>query len=515
MHLIGSKRWFIKTAAVSFFSGTVILTGSGYFMNQDNLAPGSLMTVYGESVDRDARTEGDAEESDKNAGSIEAMSETQQNAKSSSEQTETETEQEADPVEINWWICPSGGFSDEENVQSLVDLYEEANPGVDVSFRILDEEGGDEEILSVLGTQEAPDVVLAAPEKIVTQWGGEGYMADLAELWDEKAQDEFRTEMKETAQNRGGVWYAVPLYRDIYTMAINYDMFEKAGALQYLNEEAHSWKDNGFIDAVLRIHDYLEQGGAESSVAGRVYCKDETGQREFMSFVNNFFNSCVVDDLRSTYQVSKGSIRDVFGTLRRLKGKGIEFNDDMDGNDENEAFLNGEVFLTFNWDAAKQEAAQEDAGFQIYPMMYPNSKNLPVLTGTIRSLGIVETGDEEKKNAAFSFVGFLMNDETAYKEAVRIADCFPARRKINGKWLSNLYQGNEVMELYATFNEYYGDYYPMMELFDQFEKEWVVMMQKISAGKGIKSITKKVDEKLDSQLAKQYNITEIDTGEGE
>ncbi len=473
MWLTGSRKWIMK-AAVSLFAGTMVLSESG---------------VLARSL------------------SDEAMSETEGRQKTAAEQTEA---QEA-PVEISWWICPTGGFAREADVQSLVDLYEKENPGVDVSFRILDEEGGDEEILSVLGTDEAPDVVFAAPEKIVTQWGGDGYMADLASLWDEEAQEEFRAEMKETAQNRDGVWYAVPLYRDLYTMAINYDLFESAGALQYLNEEAHSWKDSGFIDSVLRINDYLNQEGAQSSVvAGRVYCKDETGQREFMSFVTNFFNSCVVDDMRSTYQVSKGSIRDVFGTLCKLKGKGIEFNPDMDGNDENEAFLNGEVFMTFNWDAAKQKAAEESADFKIFPIMYPNSKNLPVLTGTIRSLGIVEKEDDEKKDAAFSFVSFLMNDETAYRKAVEMAQCFPSRRKIHGQWLSNLYQGDEVMEQYEVFNEYYGDYYPMMELFDEFEKKWVPLVQQIGAGKNIKELTTAIDEELDLKLAEKYNITEIE-----
>ncbi len=428
---------------------------------------------------------------------------------------ETEAAGAAEQVQVDWWICPTGGFSDESKVQELVDLFEKTNPGVNVEFKILDAEKGDDEILASFGTEDAPDVVLAAPENIVTQWGGEGHMADLTSLWDEESQKEYRAEMSETAVSRDGVWYAVPLYRDVYTMAINYDMFFEANALQYLSEEVHSWKDNGFIDCVLRIHDYLEQEGAESCVAGKVYCKDETGQREFLSFVRNFFNTGVVDDLHSTYQCSKGNVRDVFGILRRLLGKGIEYDIDMDGNDENEAFLNGDIFLTFNWNAQNQKEAQEKADFRIFPMMYPNSKNLPVLTGTVGSLGVVEQEDQAKKDAAIAFVSYLMKDEEAYTSAVVTSGCFPARKKIAGHEIADLYSGDETMKLYGAFNEYYGDYYPNMELFDKFEEKWLPFLQGYVQGGKIKAPLTDIDNSLNSELEEVYHITAIEVEEAE
>ncbi len=436
-------------------------------------------------------------------------------------QTETAETQGADETEapervsINWWICPTGGFEDESQVQALVDQFEKANPGVDVEYRILDEEEGDEEIKASLGTEDAPDVVLAAPENIVTQWGGDGYMADLTQLWDENAQEEYRAEMEETAVSRDGVWYAVPLYRDIYTMAINYDMFNEANALQYLNEDVHSWKDNGFIDCVLRIYDYLEQSKAESCIVGKVYCKDQTGQRELISFVRNFFNNGVVDDLHSTYQLSKGSVRDVFSIFRKLQGKGIEFDINMDGDDENEAFLNGDVFITFNWNSRKQKEAQEKADFKVFPMMYPNSKNLPVLTGTVGSLGVVKNEDQEKEDAAIAFVSYFMNDEEAYKNAVLTSGCFPARKKIAGHEITGLYSGDATMRLYGSFNEYYGDYYPIMELFDEFEEKWLAFVQGVAQGGKIKSPAQEIDTSLNSELEEKYHITAIDMNEEE
>ncbi len=489
MRLIGCKTRINKVAAVSLFTGSLILGDFGMMTGFRITGNGEAHTVYGAEAEEQTQTEQAAAQ---------------------------ETETESAPVRISWWICPTGGFKDEDKVEELTELFEAANPEVDVEFRILDEYKGDEEIRPSLGTEDAPNVVLAAPEKIVTQWGGEGYMADLSELWDEETQEQFRAEMRETAQNREGVWYSVPLYRNVFSMAINYEAFKTAGALQYLAEDVHTWKDSGFIDSVLRIHDYLEQQGESDSVVGKVYYKDEIGQREFMSFVSNFFNTCVVDEYHSAYQMTKGKIRDVFSTLRRLEGKGIEFVGDMNGVDENEAFLNGDVLMTFNWDAEKQIKAEKTADFTPYPMMYPNSKNLPVMTGTVGSLGVVDSGNQELNDAAMSLVSFLMKDPDAYRQAVTTSGCFPARKMLDGHDISRtLYQGDPTMELYESFNEYYGDYYPMMELFDQFEQKWMEMMPRIAQGEKVKKVMKELFTPLNTELVERYHIAEVDMDEAE
>ena len=464
-------------------------------------------------------------------------------------QKESET---AAGVNINWWICPVGGYADEEAVRPLLERFGEAHPGIGVDVRILDEKKGEDEIRKALGTDQAPDVVLCAPERIVTEWGAEGLMEDLSALWDEETQSEYRPEMKDAARNREGVWYAVPIFRDLYTMAINYEMFAEAGALQYLNEEAHSWKDNGFIDCVLRVHDTLDQSGAANSVVGRVYCKDQTGQRAFMCFVSNFFKTGLIDEYRSSYQINKSKIRNVFGTLKALVGKGIEFAPEMDGDEENEAFLRGDLFLTFNWNAAKQKAAA-DAGFTSFPMMYPNDKNVPTLTGPIGALGVVKkTGEAQKEpagdnaesaedgtgkkmgeaqkessgdnaessedggrtQAAVTFVEFLMKDRDAYRDAVLASGCFAARRRLGTEEFTKLYGDDETMALYEILNEYYENYDPTMELFPRFEEAWPQMIRDIADGVKVKKVTSALEEELNNALEEEYGIHPINM-EGE
>lgn len=550
MRIQGWKKWVAMMVSVSCF------TGAGPF------------SMFGAEPAKDTKPATGQEADIKPAAGQETYvkPETRQETENGVA-TETES-QAAEPTRISWWICPTGAYSDKDRVQKLVDEFEAQAPWIDVDYRILDEENGAKEIDTALHSdggkenEDRPDVVLGAPEYLVTQWGAEGFMSDLSELWDEETQSEFRPEMRDAVKSRDDVWYAVPIYRDLYTMAINYDRFEEAGALQYLNEAVHSWKDSGFIDAVLRIHDDVEQKremriaeseetdvqnpsesesspadaktlesesshdakalesesspadapAQESDVVGRVYCKDQTGQRAFMSFVSNFFNTGIIDEYHSMYQLKKGNICNVFGTLRRLVGKGIEFDAGMDGNDENEAFLNQEVFLTFNWSASKQIAAR-DAGFRIFPMMYPNSKNLPNLTGPVGALGVMENSDKEKKDAAISFVRFFMTDENAYVDAVLASGGFPARYRINGRELTRLYGSDETMRLYETLNDYYGDYMPVMELFGQLEAAWPEMIQKIAGGSKIKTVMKEENESLNKELEEVYGIHPIELDE--
>ena len=454
--------------------------------------------------------------------------------------------EEAEKTTISWWVCPTGGYADEEKVKNLVHAYEEDNPQIRIDVRILDEREGAGEIEKALESEDGPDVVLAAPEDIVTNWGNAGLMEDLSALWDDDTQSEFRSEMRDAAKNREGVWYAVPLFRDVFSMAINYDMFQEAGALQYLNVEVHSWKDSGFIDAVLRVHDVLVQNAeseensddsakdasddasqgaskdgndeffASDGIVGKVYCKDETGQRAFMCFVSNFFNTGLVDEYRSSYRIGSGKIRDVFTTLRKLSGKGIEYDPEMNGDDENEAFLNGEVFLTFNWNPAKQRDAMEKNGghaMHIFPMMYPNAKNTPFLTGTVGALGVNAAKDQKQKDASMSFVRYLMTDEETYKDAVLLSGCFPARRRLNGRDLNGLYGDDQTMRLYETFNEYYGTYEPTMELYPELDQAWPQLLRDLADGVKIKRAARNLEEELNEKLVEEYGIKPIEMDE--
>lgn len=411
--------------------------------------------------------------------------------------------------ELKLWVTPVGGYTDESAVQQLADDYHTAHPEVEVTVRVLDAESGDDEITAAMGTEDAPDLVLSSPESIVTEWGSAGYMADLADLWDEQTLRETDGEIREACISRDGIYYQMPLFRDVYTMAINYDIFKKTSVLQYLNEDAHSWKDSGFIDCVLVMHDYFLQKEDKDIVVGKIPCKDRKGERFFMSFITNLSNGHIVNEERTAYKVGSSSIRNSFAILSNLRGKGISYDKKMSSDDEVDRFLAGKLPITFFWSYYRHKQYADQAGFTVFPMMYPNSKNLPVLTGDICGFGVVDNQDEQKIQDAIEFVRFVTGDAQEYEKAVALSGCFPVRRSVYGDSVSHLYRADEDSRLFNFFLEYFKDYYPTMPLFSELEEEWHELVQQIAAGGKIKPLTSAIDEKLNKKLEEEYGIVEV------
>ena len=409
---------------------------------------------------------------------------------------------------IDLWVCPAGGFEDAAAVQELADDFSESEPDVEVNVKILDADKGAEEITDVLGTENAPDLILASPEDIVTRWGGSGYMADLGSLWDETVLDEINPEVREACISLDGVFYQMPVFRDVYTMAINYEIFNRTAVLQYLNEDVHSWKDSGFIDCVLVLHDYIRQHEDRDITVAKIPCLDGRDHRYFMSFICNLSNGSLISETRSSYTVSSSAIRNSFAILRKLVGKGLVFDPEMSSEDEINEFLSGELPVTFFWSWYRHQKYSDTTDFTVFPMMYPNSKNLPVLTGDICGFGVVKGKDEQKTQDAFDFVRFVTEDPEEYRKAVSLSSCFPVRTSVKGNYVSGLYPEDESARLFRSFTEFFNDYVPTMPLFSELDLEWPELVRKIASGGKIKDLTVPIDEKLNEKLQKEYGLIE-------
>ena len=408
---------------------------------------------------------------------------------------------------LDLWVCPAGGYEDASAAQELADDYAAKND-VEVNVRVLDPVEGPEEITKVLGTEEAPDLVLASPEDIVTRWGGSGYMEDLGDLWDETVLEEIDPEIREACISRDGIFYQMPVFRDVYTMAINYEAFDTTAVLQYLNEDVHSWKDSGFIDCVLVLHDYVRQHEDRDITVAKIPCLDGKDHRYFMSFISNLSNGSLISDTRSSYTVSSSAIRNSFAILKKLVGKGVVFDQEISSEDEINEFLSGELPVTFFWSWYRHQKYADSAKFTVFPMMYPNSKNLPVLTGDICGFGVVKGEDSQAVQDAVSFVRFVTEDPDEYRKAVSLSACFPVRTRVKGSYVSDLYPDGEDARLFRAFTEYFKDYVPTMPLFYELDLEWPQLVRGIASGGRIKDLTVPIDEELNEKLQKEYGIVE-------
>ena len=414
----------------------------------------------------------------------------------------------AAPRSLDLWVCPVGGYGEEEAVSALARDYEEANPSVSVNVRILDEETGTDEITGVLGTEDAPDLVLSSPEDIVTTWGGSGFMEDLGSLWDEETLREINPEVREACVSRDGIFYQMPVFRDIYTMAINYETFSRSATLQYLNEDVHSWKDSGFIDCILVLHDYVLLHEDREFTVARIPRLKGRDVRYFMSFITNLSNGSLISDTRNSYTVSSKAVRNSFAILKKLKGKGVVFDKKAGSEEELAQFLSGDLPVTFFWSWYRHQKYAQSTDFTVFPMMYPNSKNLPVLSGEICGFGVVKGEDEQAVGDALDFVRFITEDPEEYRKAVAASSCFPVRTSVKGHRVEGIYPEGEDAQLFQSFSEFFNDYVPTMPLFGDLEAEWPELVRQIGAGAGIKDLTQAIDEKLNKKLEEEYGIVE-------
>ena len=130
---------------------------------------------------------------------------------------------------------------------------------------------------------QAPDIVLEGPERLVANWGARGLMADLSDLWTVEAKEAIYDSVESACQNNDGVFYEYPLCMTAHTMAINKDIFEQAGALQYIDEETRTWTAEDFQKAVKAVYDFGQEN------VGAVYCSGQGGDQGTRALVNNLF----------------------------------------------------------------------------------------------------------------------------------------------------------------------------------------------------------------------------------
>ena len=421
----------------------------------------------------------------------------------------------ADSRDLDLWVCPVGGYEDPAAVEELAQDYHRIHPDVEITVRVLDAENGMDEVEDALGTLDAPDLIIASPEYLVTKWGNDGSMADLSDLWSSEASSEIDGEIRLTCQGLDGGWYQIPLFRDVYTMAVNYNLFWRRGLVQYLDENAHSWKDSGFIDSVLVLHDYMLSHEDKDIVVAKIPCRDKKDQRQFMSFITNLSDGSLVNSTMTGYTLSSSAVRTSFSILRNLQGKGIEYDPGMGSDDEIRAFLDGELPVTFFWSYYRQQQYASSADFTVFPMMYPNSKNLPVLTGDICGIGAVKQEDAQALEDSIDFIRFLSEDPDEYTKAVSLSGCLPVRSRVQGTYLKDVYESDESTQLYRFFLGYATEYSPSMPLFTDLEEKWPELVRQIAEGGKIKALTQELDALLNTRLSEEFGITQIEEEDAE
>ena len=388
----------------------------------------------------------------------------------------------AGATEISLWTYPIGKWGDEATVKALTDAFT-AETGIAVKVEYLTYADGDDKVNTAITAKQAPDLVMEGPERLVSNWGANGYMVDISDLFDDTDKSEINAAALAACFAPNGAAYEYPLVMTAHCMGINYNAFVEAGADQYINKDTHTWTTEQFFQAVQALYDHF--GGT----VGAVYCNGQGGDQGTRALVNNLYGGTFTNDEHTAYTWDDPL------NIKALKAlydqDGIDFDASIVGGDEIANFYNGIFKMAFCWNIAQQlnpNSADTGAGLtlngdEIVFMAFPSEDGTAKLQGGIWGFGIFDNGDQAKIDAAKQFIKYMCDSEHT-ADAVRASNFFAARSAAEGTDLSGVWADNEIMNEYTKLMPMLGDYYQVTTNWAGARAAWWNMLQQVGGSDG-------------------------------
>ena len=383
----------------------------------------------------------------------------------------TEAGQAAD---ITLWTYPIGKWGDSDSVNELLADFNAQYPDIHVTVEYLDYTNGDDQVNTAIEGGSAPDLVMEGPERLVANWGAKGLMVDLSDLWTDEQKADISASVEAACKDSSGAYYEYPLCMTAHCMAINKTVFEAADAMQYVDEENHTWTTENFLKAVQAVYD------SGKTDVGAIYCSGQGGDQGTRAIINNMYGGTFTDAAHTKYTAD--SAENIKAIQALYDQDGINFDASINGGEEITLFRNGTLQMAFCWNIAQQTnsdngpAGTTNSGDDILFMAFPTDSGDPQLCGGIWGFGIFDNGDENKIAASKTFIDFMANsDETA--KAVKTSTYFSVKNS-----LSDLYADDAIMSEYQKLMPYLGDYYQVVPGWAEARTAWWNMLQQVGSG---------------------------------
>ena len=365
-----------------------------------------------------------------------------------------------DVTEISLWTYPIGKWVDEATVSDLLADFHAAHPEIKVNVEYLDYTNGDDKVNTAIEGKQAPDIIMEGPERLIANWGAKGLMVDLADLVPEGTY----ASVVDSCTSANGEVYEMPVCMIAHCMAINRDVFAEADALQYLNEETHTWNSvEDFFKAVQAVYD------AGYEYVGCIYCGGQGGDQGTRALVTNVGGGTYANAEHTAYTYA--STENATGLSRLYNQQGINFDPSIVAGDEIQNFVNGTFQMAFCWNISQEVNNADALSFDVLPMAFP-SDTTPSLQGGIWGFGVFNNGDEAKIEAAKTFIKFMTQDNDQYAKAVT-ATSFAPVRDLEG------FAPNEYFAEYSLLSPLMGDYYQITLGWTTARTEWWNMLQRV------------------------------------
>lgn len=386
-------------------------------------------------------------------------------------------------TEISLWTYPIGKWGNEDVVNELMAAFE-AETGIKVNVEYLDYTNGDDKVNTAITAGNAPDLVMEGPERLVANWGANGYMVDLSDMLDDEDLSEIYDSVKAACINSEGACYEYPLVMTAHCMAINWNAFQEAGADQYVDVESHTWTTEQFFNAIQALYDYYGE------TVAAVFCNGQGGDQGTRALVNNLYGGTFTNADHTAYTWDDAENIQALQAL--YDQDGIAYDASIVGGDEIALFYQGVLKVAFCWNIAQQldpNSAGTGAGLtingdEIVFMSFPSEDGVAELQGGIWGFGIFDNGDEAKIAAAKEFIKFMCDSEHTV-DAVQAASYFAVRDTAGGADLTGIWADNEIMDEYTKLMPFLGDYYQVTTGWAGARTAWWNMLQDVGEGADI------------------------------
>ena len=380
-------------------------------------------------------------------------------------------------VELNLWAFNIGGFTDASNWDSIIAAFNEQNPDVKITVTPINYQDGDQKLTNAITSGTGPDIIFEGPERIVGNYAREGLMVDLSDLWENGGSD--IPEGISSVSQLDGTYYMYPLSVAAHCMAINYDVFEAAGALQYIDEETRTGTTDNFVKAMEAVRDAAAAGTVNVATPGIIYCGAQGGDQGTRALVNNLYSDYYVNEDGTSYLANSENNVKALKLLQDMVNNGsMSANASFAAADELQAFANQTCAVSFCWNYSNDTQYAEQTQFTPFAMAFPSDDGKPELEmAGPYGFGVFNNKDEAKIEAAKKFVQFVCDDQTTGIEAVKTTGFFP----VHADW-GDVYAGDADAETRAPFalmSDYLGRYYNLTGGWTEQRGYWWPMLAEI------------------------------------
>ncbi len=382
-------------------------------------------------------------------------------------------------VEIDMWTFPVGELGDEEVVKGFIDKFNELYPDITVNIKTLDFTTGDAVVEEAIAARNAPDIILEGPERLVANWGARGLMIDLKDMLDEETIKnicEVSEEVVNACSAPDGAIYQYPIAMTAHVMAINYEVFEQSGALQYIDEENRTWTTDDFVKAMQLVRD---SGLVETP--GVLYTGSQGGDQGTRALVTNLYSAQFTNDDHNAYLINEEPGIKGLELLQEMVVSGsFSHNPNIAAAEELTMFAAQQTAITLAWNATNESLYAEQVEFTPFAMNFPTNDDVVELQGGIWGFGVFNNGDMAKVDASKKLIDFLANNPQQRQDTIRATQFFA----VNSEYL-NVYEGTDAeerMREYESFLKNLGDYYQVTTAWPEQRTAWYEMLRKVLNG---------------------------------